>query len=278
VARPSRLRRGARADPAGQVLPEVRPNLGIEAEYKRRLLKYLEEMQDSLLYWLSAQYKATPPRMAMDALPVTDIQSRIKTLSNRWEKNFDEAAPKLASYFATSAKNRSDAALQKILADAGISVPFRQTRLVSDVYGAVVGENVGLIKSIAAEHLSDVEGLVMRSVAVGGDLKTLTDELQNRYDLTRKRAALIARDQNNKATAVITRARQTEMGAEEAVWMHSRGGKTPRPEHVAFSAGGLGGPRYEVKKGAYLEGKWTWPGVEINCRCVCRTILPWRNR
>jgi len=257
-----------------RTLPAIRPNLGIEAAYKRRLLALVDEMNNSLRYWIEAQWKQTPPMMATDALPVTEIQKQMAELGERWQDRFDVASKQLAEHFAQSAMKRTDSALAKILSDAGISVNFKQTRSVMDVYRAVLAENVGLIKSIASENLSKVEGLVMRSVAEGRNLGPLSKALQEQFGVSRRRAALIARDQNNKASAVITRARQTEMGITKAIWLHSKAGKHPRPEHVAFSAGGLGGPVYDVTKGAFLEGKWTWPGVEINCRCVSLSIIP----
>ncbi|KYF05143.1 phage head morphogenesis protein, partial [Salmonella enterica subsp. enterica serovar Typhimurium] len=75
-----------------------------------------------------------------------------------------------------------------------------------------ITENVNLIRSIPQQHLTQVETLVMQSVGRGRDLKTLTDELEKRYGITRRRAALIARDQNNKATSVMQSARQRSVG------------------------------------------------------------------
>jgi uncharacterized protein with gpF-like domain len=106
-------------------------------------------------------------------------------------------------------------------------------------------------------------------VQAGRDLGYLSKELQDRYGITKRRAALIARDQNNKATAVITRVRQQELGVTECVWLHSHGGKHPRPSHVAAD-----NKKYDVSKGMFLDGKWTWPGVEVNCRCVARAVIP----
>jgi len=34
------------------------------------------------------------------------------------------------------------------------------------------------------------------------------------------------------------------------------------------------GKEYDVDKGMWLEQRWTWPGREINCRCVSRSIIP----
>jgi hypothetical protein len=67
------------------------------------------------------------------------------------------------------------------------------------------------------------------------------------------------------------RREQIKLGITHAIWMHSGGGKYPRPEHVRASNERL---VYEIAKGAFLEGKWTWPGVEIDCKCVDRPVLP----
>jgi SPP1 gp7 family putative phage head morphogenesis protein len=109
----------------------------------------------------------------------------------------------------------------------------------------------------------------MRSVARGRDLSYLTDELQKRYGITRRRAALIARDQNNKATSVMQAARQQSLGITQGIWKHSHAGKEPRPSHVKAD-----GKVFELSKGMYLDGKWVMPGEEINCRCTWSPVIP----
>jgi uncharacterized protein with gpF-like domain len=113
----------------------------------------------------------------------------------------------------------------------------------------------------------------MRSVLKGRDLKTLTDELEHRYGLTRKRAALISHDQNNKATAQIQRVRQLEVGILEARWVHSAGGRTQRPTHVKASRDRV---TYDVRTGWYDpdEGRKILPGELINCRCIAAPVIP----
>lgn len=252
-----------------KTLRPVHANAGITAAYQRRIDAMIDEMQTSISYWITRAYAAKPPELAQDESPAAALRALMRKLSTRWQRNFDEAAPRMAEYFATAAYKRTDAALQSILKDAGFSVEFKLTATANDVLQATIGENVGLIKSIASEHLSDVEGLVMRAVAKGGDLKTLSTELHQRYGVTKRRAAFIARDQNNKATANITRVRQQSLGITEAIWMHSGGGREPRPSHVAFD-----GKRYEIAKGAFIDGEWIYPGQLPNCRCVSRSVIP----
>jgi uncharacterized protein with gpF-like domain len=113
----------------------------------------------------------------------------------------------------------------------------------------------------------------MRSVTAGRDLGTLAKELEARFDVPRKRAALIAIHQNNSATAAITRSRQAEAGIAQALWVHSSAGKVPRAEHVKW---GRDGKLYDVTKGMWSEvdQAWVWPGTALGCRCFSRPVLP----
>jgi SPP1 gp7 family putative phage head morphogenesis protein len=162
--------------------------------------------------------------------------------------------------------------MQDILTEGRVpTVEFRMTAATRQIVNAVTQENVGLIRSIASEHLAAVNGIVMRSVSTGRDLGTLAKELEARFEVPRKRAALIARDQNNKASAVITRSRQAEAGITQAVWVHSDAGRVPRPEHVKWN-----GKPYDVAKGMWSEvdNAFVWPGTPIQCRCFSRPVLP----
>jgi uncharacterized protein with gpF-like domain len=261
--------------PSGKrkVLAPVRPNLGVELEYQRRLDALIEAMNRSVTFFIKAQYRENSPVLASDASPAADLEAEMRGLGARWRQRFDEAAPDLARHFARAAAQRSDASLQGILRRAGMTVRFRMTAAAQDAMTATVAAQVGLIKSIPEQYLTQVQSSVMRSVQTGRDLGSLAKELEQHYGVTRRRAAFISRSQNNIATATVTRVRQQELGITKAVWLHSSGGREPRPEHVAFGQGKFGGPVYEVAKGAFLDGRWTWPGVEPNCRCVSRAVL-----
>jgi len=252
-----------------KVLRHVVPNVGIEAEYRRRLKRLVADMQRSIVYWLSSTYKRAEPKIAQDDLPSNSLQDTMDKLAAQWQAKFDKGAEKLGRWFAKKTKNYADGTLQQILKDAGFAVEFKMTDGARDAYDAVIHEQVGLIKSIASEHLQEVQGLVMRSVQHGRDLGALSKALQKRYGVTKRRAALIARDQNNKATAVISRTRQRELGLRQAVWKHSHAGKHPRPSHVKAD-----GEVYDLDKGLYIDGEWIFPGEKINCRCTSQPVIP----
>lgn len=255
-------------------LKAVHPNAGLEKLYKRKLIELLDCMHKSIAYWVLASYKANPPAMialAQDATSSAQLNKTMAALKKRWLKNYDQGSKELARYFAKSVAKRTDAQLKAILKQAGFSIDFTMTRAQRDIAGAVVHENVALIKSIPEQYLKNVEGAVMRSVQKGMDVGGLQAELQKTYHVSRKRASLIARDQNSKANSSFDRCRQLELGVEKAVWIHSHGGKKPRPSHLAND-----GKVYDVSKGWFDpdEQAWIQPGELINCRCVSEAIIP----
>ncbi len=257
--------------PKRTTLKPSRPNLGNEARYYGELATLIDAMAKSVTYWLSAAYKANPPAMAMDATPATVLRAAMAKLGRRWVREFDELALKLAEKFADDTAKYTDATMRSELKRAGFAIPFKQTADMRDALSSVVGENVALIKSIPAKYLADVEGDVMRSVAGGRDVRALQTALLERYDLSKKRAAFIARDQNNKATAVMTKARRLSLGITQAEWVHSGGGVHPRQSHVRA---GQQKKRYNIAEGCEIDGEFIMPGELPNCRCTSRAIIP----
>jgi SPP1 gp7 family putative phage head morphogenesis protein len=253
----------------------VRPNKGLEVKYRSAIQKLIAEMQGSVEYWTKAAYRDEPPRMATlvdmaaDAAPSKKMSKRLSVLSERWIDKFNEAAPKIAESYLREQFKASDSAFRRSLKEAGWSVEFKLTPAVRDAFEASLAENISLIKSIPEQYFKQVDGIVMRSYTAGRDLETMVKELKELYPKASDRAELIARDQSNKANAVVNRARQLELGITQAVWLHSSAGKHPRPSHVAAN-----GKEYDIAQGCYIDGEYILPGQKINCRCVSRPVLP----
>ena len=266
----------------------VHANRGIEAAYRKALARQIAEMAGSIEYWLTAGYRANPPRIAELAQdrrigeharelqnyasrsgPAARMRPILDGLATRWTKRFDEWAPKISEAYLQGMFKASDSAFRQSLKDAGWSVEFKLTPPMRDAYNASLAENVGLIRSIPERYLQQVEGVVMRSYSAGRDLHTMVKELKQLYPAASGRAELIARDQSNKANAVVNRTRQMELGITEAIWIHSHAGKVPRPDHVAAN-----GKRYKIAEGCKISGEFIQPGAEINCRCTSRPVLP----
>jgi uncharacterized protein with gpF-like domain len=251
-------------------LAPIRPNLGIQIEFQRKLDALIERMNRDTQKTILAAYKRRPPEMAQDASPAAILRAVIRRLASDWNKRFSEFAEKWGSKFAKDSTASTDRSFAAALRKAGFTVKMQMTREVNDITQAAVASNVALIKSIPQEYHKDIEGIVMRSVQVGRDMGTLTRELQHNYGVTYRRAAIIARSQSNMATAAVTRARQAEIGVTTAIWLHSSGGKKPRPSHVKNS-----GKPYNISTGWYDpdEKKFILPGFLPNCRCISKSII-----
>lgn len=224
---------------------------------------------DSVPVGLRVEYQ-----LAMDAPPtVTKVDRALKKWGDKWQRKFDKLSREVSKRFATRSFAGTDLALKAALRDAGFTVSFKPTKQMLEGYKLVVADNVGLIRNLQQSLYNKIQQDTWASVRAGGNMAELSAKLHKSYGIEASRAALIARDQNNKAKATLESARRQELGLKQAIWQHSSGGKEPRPVHVAW---GREGAVFDLDKGLYDpdEGSYVLPGVLINCRCTSRAIIP----
>ncbi|WP_257829195.1 phage minor head protein [Burkholderia glumae] len=260
----------ARAPKAKGEMRPTRPSAAVRIAYQRSLDNLIAEMHASTLYWLRATYRANEAEIAMDASPTAALAAQLARRAAQWRKRFAEEASTLARQFIAKVdRHATQATRQTAVAMTGLSVSVKDTLTSKTVMQASIQQNVSLIRSIQSEYATEVEGLVMRSVTAGRDLGALTDELEKRYAITRRRAAFIATDQNNKATAQMARVRQLDLGITKARWLHVGGGKKPRHSHVQAN-----GKVFDLKRGLMIDDEYIFPGELPNCGCVGAPIIP----
>jgi len=238
-------------------------------------MRAIDNMVESVTRGILAAYgQVEPPELARDAAPRNPsllLRSALRRWGGLWVSKFDKLSLDLSKKFASKSFGMTQTQMRAALKEAGFTVAFKPTPASAAAYQAVVAEQVNLIKSIPQQYLKDVESKVWQSVMKGADMHALSADLRRTYGVTRDRAALIARDQNNKAKAIIERTRRQELGITHAIWQHSAGGKVPRATHVAMS-----GKSYPLAQGMWDsdEGAYVLPGELINCRCTSKAIVP----
>lgn len=261
----------------------IRPNLGLQREYRRKLLELVDEMYASVTWWIGAEYRRQLPRImeydgkAKDASPAADLMKALRRRLRQWQRRFDEKSDMLAQWFAREAAKSASTAVAASVAGvtghtvAGIAVEFQMTRAMNNAIASIVFENTSLIRSLPQKAFLEIEGLVMRGARTGYDAGRLTDELQKRFGVTRRRAEFISRDQMNKATEALSRVRMQELGIAEAVWIHSGTPKQPRPTHLKFN-----GQVFQLDQGLYDADahRYVQPGELPNCYCTKRPLIP----
>ena len=85
--------------------------------------------------------------------------------------------------------------------------------------------NVDLIKSIPKNSLGEMEDIVLNGVKGGKTVKSVMQDIQHTYGVSRNKARFLARDQMSKLNASIAQKQQTEAGVEEYIWSSSGDGR-----------------------------------------------------
>lgn len=149
----------------------------------------------------------------------------------------------------------------------------RQVRTVAniDVYAdptvlaehveAFVEDNVRLVKGLMSRELDDLEGIVLRGARAGLRYEEIADDIVEKFGVTKRRAALIARDQVTTLNAELTRIRQQQVGIEQYTW------STVKDERVRKSHRALEGTTQRWDSPPTVDGEKAHPGQPINCRC-----------
>jgi SPP1 gp7 family putative phage head morphogenesis protein len=119
-------------------------------------------------------------------------------------------------------------------------------------------ENVALIKSLPARYFDEVEKILTRGIADGARAEQIAEELSNRFAISDRQAALIARDQVGKYFGALNATRQQALGISGFFWRTSNDDRV-RDEHQL-----LEGERFSWDAPP-SEGI---PGQAINCRCT----------
>lgn len=137
-------------------------------------------------------------------------------------------------------------------------------RRIAEALQLFEAENFALIKSIPQEALGSLHGKILNAVQQGRTIKETSALIEEQFDITRRRAELIARDQVGKLNGQLTKIRQMDIGVEQYRW---RGilDVRERPEHVRRE-----GVLFSWDKPPE-DGH---PGQPHRCRCTAEPDLP----
>ena len=256
-----------------RTLRPVRPPAAIEKEYHKKLRALVKEMDKSLFWWLRASYRQAAP---VQDSAFSDLIKKLKQLKKKWLSLINQKAGEIAQWFAEKVMGYTTHNLQQQmrktgLVQLGFDLMFTyHSNRERNIFQSIVNQNVNLIKSIASEHLTQVEGIVLRGIETGHDLGRMTEDLTNSFGVTERRAAMIARDQTAKATNNLSRQRLLDYGVTKGKWMHTSSGKTYRESHVDMD-----GTIYDIEQGCFDfdYGDYIQPGELVNCRCCCIPVI-----
>lgn len=247
------------------------PSAAIESWYRGKLDAMVAEMNNSVTYWIRASYRKRESEFAMDASPAADLALEMRKLSTRWRVNFNEFAYELSKQFGMRMNAYTANTIQQLFKKKGYAVRMRASKELVNVLTSLRAQQVSMIKSIPEQYLNQVDGIIQRGITQGRDLGYITEELEKRYAITRRRASTIARDQTNKATESLSRERAKSMGATQGRWKHRGGSNHPRKTHLEMH-----NVIFDLNKGIEdtAVGRYILPAQEPECKCTFEIVIP----
>lgn len=160
------------------------------------------------------------------------------------------------------------------------TVKFDPSRVTERVK-ADLRRNIELLGDLQRKHVPQIYEAALSSVLAGRDAYSLCIALMKIEGMSKGRATEISCSLHNKATAIINREQQASLGITHAKWLYANAPCMRHPNHPSVAEVkrdaahcAANGKRYEINKGLFVDGKWTWPGVDEGCKCVSRSIIP----
>lgn len=131
-------------------------------------------------------------------------------------------------------------------------------------------QNVGLISTLPDDVLDEMQNIVEDGYTRGKTTRDMVKEIQDRFNVSKKKAKFWATDQLAKLNAEITQQQQTDCGVEEYVWSTS-GDQRVRDKHRE-----LNGKRFRWDNPPIVDdrtGRRAHPGQDYRCRCVALPVF-----
>ena len=260
-------------------------NVGIQRWYEKELLKLVDELTKEAYKEIKPLYKEYKEQITFtqDASISSQMRIALNSLRTFFEKKFKEKGKKFAESMVKKTNRYATKTFMQVMADMFNMEKVKEAggfvmsgSIVSpekeEVIKALVYENVSLIKSVQDRYFEQITGAVMRSIENGEGVTYIEKELMKYKGMTKRRARNIALDQTRKAYNSINRRNMQETGVKKFEWLHSGGGKDPRPYHRDV----LNGNVYDVDTGAPNDADdpaFIFPGQLPNCKCRMKPVI-----
>lgn len=251
-------------------------NAAVQDRYVKALNKLVVQMTRQTSRSLIRFFKSDTASefFAQDASTASQARILTNAIQAKFEQLFNAKASGLAWKMVDDADKASSAQLFTSLKEMSGGLSMKTTVLtgpLKDITTAAVAENVALIKSIASQYMTQVNGAVMRSITTGNGLQELIPALQKYEGITVRRARNIAIDQTRKTFNTINKGRMQKLGVSKYEWIHSGGGQRPRQHHIELS-----GQIFSFDDPPVIDentGERGIPGQLPNCGCTMRPVV-----
>lgn len=136
---------------------------------------------------------------------------------------------------------------------------------LAPLISTTVAANVSLIGSIGQQLSTQVEQIILSAYSGSVRVEDLSDQIEQRFNVSESRAKFIARDQTSKLNGRLTKLRQQNIGGEEYIWRTAMDERV-RPTHAAHE-----GKKFKWSAPPADTGN---PGDDYECRCYAEMVFP----
>ncbi len=136
---------------------------------------------------------------------------------------------------------------------------------LDEIMGVAINENVLAISDLETSSQRRIAELVNRALILQtGKTVSLEQELLRAFDIDKRKAKFIARDQTQRFSSSLNKFRQEKAGVKKYMWITSKDSRV-RPSHQANSR-----KIFSWDTEPAITGH---PGNDYNCRCTGSAIL-----
>lgn len=155
-------------------------------------------------------------------------------------------------------------------------IDLRSDRTLLSFIDGFTVENVSLIESVGFDQLDRMARIISEGTAGQLRVEDLAAQIEDSFDVSSSRAALIARDQTLKANADLSQLRQERVGVTSYIWTSSgdervRGAPGGKWEASQSNHYILDGETFEWASPPITNpetGETNHPGQDYQCRCM----------
>lgn len=259
----------------------------VEREYTQYLVQYVEAIESYV------------ERVFLPALKpiVNEANSEMMLRSDAWSNDFDKlmmqlqmtlnVAPELPNIKVKAldigqktSKWNSEQWQKTLRTVLGASTAFYEPWL-QNALNSFADNNVQLIKTLSSDTFQNIRNMALQGINTGLRHEAIRDEIMSRFDATKNRAKLIARDQVSKLNGQLTKVRQENIGVDRYIW-RGVNDERERKNHRNMNNRVCQWNDSTVVK-SLSSGKWIarnsiggvelHPGQDYQCRCWAEAMF-----
>lgn len=245
-------------------LPNLRDNVAIEREFKKKLVEFSKKCNSSIEYWLLATLNKIKNGVVKDDGVNREISTALRMKFNELYDFWEEKSNLFAYSAVKKHLNKVNKWSKAVYKTKGFNI--KSSREINNLLKSQAMVNVNLIKSIPRDILERFQNVIINT-QVKQDTKSLLDSLKTIKAISYRRAKTIARDQTQKAIQGLNIANAMQYKVEYYQW------DTSHDERVSKGKGGhvyLQGRIYKyTEPSAVIDsyGNKGHAGARPNCRC-----------